>query len=153
MEIGLNILDNVRISIGDTLEEIIESLDSNRIKYSIPYSIKNRSGATSVILYIEDYGVELSIHNDEVSYIKSSNSNLNYIMQIHERYPADVIKKIKENLCDRFGVSKKDIRVDRFETSTLNSIISIPYKDNKKIKIVLVMGKDSSMFIETLQII
>ena len=154
MDIGLNIIDNVRISMGEDLNSIIDSLNSNDIKYSIPFSSDRKDGKSSVIIYIESYGVELALKDGIVTFIKTSNSKLNYIMQIHsDNSPVDVLREIRENLSDNFKIPIEKIRVDRFETRTFNSIMSIPYGENHKIKIVLIMGKNNSIFIETIQLI
>lgn len=153
MNIGLNILDNMRISMGETIESITNSLDSNNIGYTIPYSSSNKDGTSNVIIYIESYGVELGLTDNIVSFIKTSNSKLNYIMQIHNSSAVEVLNEIKYNLSKNFNVPLEKIRVDRFESKTFNSIMSIPYSETKKVKITLIMGINYSIFIETIQLV
>lgn len=153
MDIGLNILDNMRISMGETIESITDSLTKNNIKYTIPYSNNNKDGTSNVIIYIESYGVELGLQDGIVSFIKTSNSKLNYIMQIHNNSAVEVLREIKDNLSNNFSVPADKIRVDRFEAKTFNSIMSIPYSETKKVKITLIMGINYSIFIETIQLV
>lgn len=153
MDIGLNILNNMRISLGDTVENITDSLVKNNINYTIPYSSNNKDGSSNVIIYIESYGVELALQNGIASFIKTSNSKLNYIMQIHNNSAVEVLREIKNNLSHNFNVPVDKIRVDRFEAKTFNSIMSIPYSETKKVKITLIMGINYSIFIETIQLV
>lgn len=148
MDIGLNILDNLRISIGEDVESIEKALIVNNIEYSIPYD-----GNSHMILFIESYGVELSTNKNKVVFIKSSNSDLNYIMQIGMSTPSLVLTEIRAKLAVNFSVPVEKIRVDRFEASSFNSIMSIPYSKNRKVRISLVLGLNKGIYIETMQLI
>lgn len=148
MDIGLNILDNLRISIGEDVESIEKALIANNIEYSIPYD-----GNSRMILFIESYGVELSTNKNKVVFIKSSNSDLNYIMQIGMSTPSLVLTEIRAKLAVNFSVPVEKIRVDRFEASSFNSIMSIPHSKNRKVRISLVLGLNKGIYIETMQLI
>lgn len=148
MDIGLNILDNLRISIGEETAEIINALKRNSIGYSIPYQ-----GQGHMIIFIETYGVELNTVKDQVVFIKSSNSKLNYIMKIGMNTPALVLAEIREKLAKNFNLPISKIRIDRFESTSSNSIMSIPYDEGHKVKISLVLGLNNGIYIETMQLV
>lgn len=153
MDIGLNIIDNLRISIGEEVDHLIYALNHNNIKYSIPYRGDNNDGNGNMILFIETYGVELGTHAGKVVFIKSSNSKLNYIMEIGMDKPYLVLSEIRENLANSFNTVVDQIRVDRFEASSFKSIMSIPYESNKKVKVTLVLGINNGIYIETMQLV
>lgn len=148
MDIGLNILDNLRISIGEDTESIIKALEKNRIVYSIPYN-----GEGHMIIFIETFGVELNTENNQVVFIKSGNSKLNYVMEIGMDTPSLVLVEIREKLAKSFNLPVSKIRVDRFESTSYNSIMSIPYDKGKKVKISLVLGVNNGIYIEAMQLI
>jgi hypothetical protein len=153
MDIGLNILSNLRISIGEDVNDIIKSLNDNNIKYSIPYRDDETNINGNIILFIETYGVELSTSHGKVEFIKSGNSALNYIMEIGMNTPALVLMEIREKLANNFNVDVSKIRVDRFEAKSFNSIMSIPYEEGRKVKINLVLGIRRGIYIETMRVV
>lgn len=148
MDIGLNILDNLRISIGEDTSDVVRELEENNIDYSIPYSSESR-----MVLFIESFGVELSTKNNKIVYIKSSNSDLNYIMHIGASNPSSTLIEIRDKLATNFNVDKDRIRIDRFEASSFKSIMSIPYNDIGKVRISLVLGVNKGIYIETMQLL
>lgn len=157
MEVGLDILENLRISIGESVGDIIESLDNNGINYTIPkvsgLSVGDSDG--TMIIFIESYGVELSIMDEEVVYIKTNNSELNYVTRLLEsdNRPLTTLKEIKSSLAIKFGIPEKSIRIDRFNTKTFDTSMSIPYRDEDKIRVVVVSRSDGTFHIETIQMV
>lgn len=149
LDIGLNILSNFRISIGEDFDNILKLLKTKQIEYSIPFKTAN-----SCLVYIESLGMELRLDDNKVSFIKTTNNDLNYIMTLKEHKPVQVLNEIRENLAKKFEIQDtKKIYIDRFETRTFNSVITIPYTDGYKVKINLILGRGNSIFIETIELI
>lgn len=154
MEVGINILDNLRINIGETLNEIENSLIENNISYTIPTPI-NKTGKSngSIIMFIETYGVELNIVDGIVTYIKSNNSKLNYVTTISVLTPLLVLLDIKSTLSRRFNIPEESIRIDRFNTKTFDASMSIPYINDTKIRLTVVSSGDRKIHIESIQLV
>ena len=152
MDIGLNIVEGLRISMGDSLENIVNDMNKSGVKYTIPFS-STVNGKSEIIILIESYGVELKMQNDAVSFIKTSNSQLNLMATIKSTQPNEVLREVLDATAQRFDIPASKLRVDRFEAKTNNCVISIPYKRHEKIKMVFIMGGHNQLFVETIQLI
>ena len=150
MDIGLNIVDGVRARVGDTLDSITTSMDEHKVEYTIPY--RNQSGANiDMVMFMEKCGVELNISNGIITFIKSNNNVSNYIMQLGQGMtPVEALQTIKENLAKAFNIDKSDIRIDKFDGQSLNSTLSIPISNNKKVKIELLMGAQQKVYMHSI---
>lgn len=150
MDIGLNIVDGVRARVGDTLDSITASMDEHKVEYTIPY--RNQSGSNiDMVMFMEKCGVELNISNGIITFIKSNNNASNYIMQLGQGMtPVEALQTIKENLAKAFNIDKSDIRIDKFDGQSLNSTLSIPISNNKKVKIELLMGAHQKVYMHSI---
>lgn len=157
MDAGLNIVSGVRVRLGDSLDLIKASLDEHNIAYSIPY--QNEEGKdglvrVNVVMFIEKFGVELNIANNRVTYIKSNNSELNYIMQLNQGMTAvSALSEIKRNIADKFNTDESSIRIDEFNGRTLDSSLSIPLGDGRKVKIMLIMGAHKKVYMSMIKLV
>ena len=151
MNIGLDIVSGLRISIGDNLQIIENRLYTMNIKYTIPYR-SNNSSVNNIIMYIEQYGVELNTVDGIVVFIKSSNSDLNYLCDADEN-SIKTLDTVKNSVARNFGVDKKVISVERFEARTSKSVISVPFSNNMRVKITAILGLKRRMFVETIELI
>lgn len=152
MDIGLNIADGVRVRIGDTLESITKSMDDHKVEYTIPYKSGN-SGNIDMVMFMEKCGVELNIISNRIVFIKSNNTESNYIMQLTEDMtPVEALKMIKETLAESFNIKVSDIRIDRFDGRSLNSMLSIPISSARKVKIELITGIHNKVYMHSLEL-
>lgn len=153
MDIGINIANGVRVRVGDTIDELKSSLDKNKVKYDIPYQGRGKNGKIDMIMFLEHCGVELKIANGVLTFIKTNNGEYNLIMQIDSGMsPVDALITIRKNLAESFSIKPNDIRIDRFDGKTLNSALSIPYENNDKVKLELVMGIHQQVFLHSIEL-
>lgn len=150
MDIGLNIAEGVRVRVGDTIEKITSSMKEHNIEYVIPY--KNEVGANiDMVMFMEKCGVELNIYNGIIIFIKSNNNESNYIMQLGDSMsPVEALSTIKNNLATAFNIKPSDIRIDKFDGSSLNSTLSIPISNTEKVKIELIMGAHQKVYMHSI---
>lgn len=150
MDIGLNIADGVRARVGDTIDKLTTSMKKHNIDYTIPY--KNAVGSNiDMVMFMEKCGVELNIYNNIIIFIKSNNNESNYIMQLNdEMSPVEALKTIKSNLADAFNIKASDIRIDKFDGTSLNSTLSIPISETEKAKIELIMGANQKVYMHSI---
>lgn len=152
MNIGLNIADGVRVRIGDKLDDVTASMDKHNVIYTIPYRAES-NGDINIVMFMEECGVELNIVNEMIVFIKSNNSESNYIMQLMEGMtPIEALNQIRENLATSFNINKSDIRIDRFDGRSLNSMLSIPLTTTMKIKLELIMGLQNKIYLHSLEL-
>lgn len=150
MDIGLNIADGVRVRVGDTLESITSSMEEHNVEYTIPYS-SEEGNSKEMIMFMEKCGVELNILNGKIVYIKSNNNESNYIMQLKDGMtPIEALMTIRQNLAEAFSIQPNDIRIDRFDGKSLDSMLSIPISGTEKVKIELIMGVHQQIFMHSI---
>ena len=152
MDIGLNIAEGVRVRVGDTIDSVTSSLEANKIHYEIPYKDENK-GKIDMIMFLESCGVELNVSNGRLTFIKTNNSDSNFIMQLEQGMsPVEALKTIKGNLAESFNITAQSIRIDRFDGKSLNSALSIPMPNGEKVKLELVMGIHQKVFLHSIQL-
>lgn len=150
MDIGLNIADGVRVRVGDTLESITSSMGEHNVEYTIPYS-SEEGNSKEMIMFMEKCGVELNILNGKIVYIKSNNNESNYIMQLKDGMtPIEALMTIRQNLAEAFSIQPNDIRIDRFDGKSMDSMLSIPISGTEKVKIELIMGVHQQIFMHSI---
>lgn len=150
MDIGLNIADGVRVRVGDTLESITSSMEEHNVEYTIPYS-SEEGNSKEMIMFMEKCGVELNILNGKIVYIKSNNNESNYIMQLKDGMtPIEALMTIRQNLAEAFSIQPNDIRIDRFDGNSMDSMLSIPISGTEKVKIELIMGVHQQIFMHSI---
>ena len=150
MDIGLNIADGVRVRVGDTLESITSSMEEHNVEYTIPYS-SEEGNSKEMIMFMEKCGVELNILNGKIVYIKSNNNESNYIMQLKDGMtPIEALMTIRQNLAEAFSIQPNDIRIDRFDGKSMDSMLSIPISGTEKVKIELIMGVHKQIFMHSI---
>ncbi len=145
MDIGLNICDGVRVKIGDSFEDTIKKLDDMNIKYNIPYMgrdvLSDNIGEQSVIIFLEEYGVELNVVNDEVTYIRTSNINSNAVFKVDVMDKSvNILKNIIKKTADVFEISSDDIILESFEGKNLNTTLKIRKDKDTFIRINIIFN-------------
>ena len=150
MDIGINIADGVRVRIGDKISDITSSMAVHNIEYTIPY--KNINGTDiDMVIFMEKCGVEINVKSGHITYIKSNNSESNYIIQLENGMSAvGALNHIKNVLSQMFSIEASSIRIDKFDGKTMNSMLSIPFKSNKKVKIELIKGAHEKVFMHSI---
>lgn len=152
MEIGLNIVDELKINIGDSIENIKKSLEDRNIEYKI-HDVKGKSDKIKTnIMYIQEQGVEINIEDDSINFIKSSNDKLNYIFAIEEGNSINMLSQIINNVSSAFSIDKKDITVNEFDGNNLRTIITIKI-GSKALKMSLMLGFNNKVYINTIRLL
>lgn len=153
MDAGLNIVEGVRIRLGDSLTDVKNNLTKNNIEYKLHDNGEQENGLNTTIMFMEKHGVELSINNDRIVYIKSNNSNLNYIIELTE--DANILftlNEIKEQIATMFNVNIKNIRIDEFDGDNTRASLSVKDNDGKVVKISLVRGIKNRIYMHTIRL-
>ena len=149
MDIGINVSENLRIRLGDKLDDTIERFNKENIKYTIPYRLEERN-KSNLIIFLEYWGIELNAQNGHIVIIKSNNTELNFVMQITSNSPIEALNIIKEKVAEKFDTDLSAIRVDKFNLETYESMLVIPVTNILKAKIELITGLNRRLYMKSL---
>lgn len=149
MDIGINVSENLRIRLGDKLDDTIERFNKENIKYTIPYRLEERN-KSNLIIFLEYWGIELNAQNGYIVFIKSNNTELNFVMQITSNSPIEALNIIKEKVAEKFDTDLSAIRVDKFNLETYESMLVIPVTNILKAKIELITGLNRRLYMKSL---
>ena len=149
MDIGINVSENLRIRLGDKLDDTIERFNKENIKYTIPYRLEERN-KSNLIIFLEYWGIELNAQNGYIVFIKSNNTELNFVMQITSNSPIEALNIIKEKVAEKFDTDLSAIRVDKFNLETYESMLVIPVINILKAKIELITGLNRRLYMKSL---
>ena len=158
MRIALDLTDNFSVELGETREELIYKLDENKIDYTIPFDKtldeldKSNRAVKETIISIKEFGLEVSIHNDIVVYIKERVGKNTAIYKISDKKQcsASDIVKVREIIADKFNVNSSNISIEKLNMKNLDTIIVIR-DNNKNIRVHLRMAIDRSVYISTVR--
>lgn len=149
MDIGINVSENLRIRLGDKLDDTIERFNKENIKYTIPYRLEEKN-KSNLIIFLEYWGIELNAQNGYIVFIKSNNTELNFVMQITSNSPIEALNIIKEKVAEKFDTDLSAIRVDKFNLETYESMLVIPVTNILKAKIELITGLNRRLYMKSL---
>ena len=149
MDIGINVSENLRIRLGDKLDDTIERFNKENIKYTRPYRLEERN-KSNLIIFLEYWGIELNAQNGYIVFIKSNNTELNFVMQITSNSPIEALNIIKEKVAEKFDTDLSAIRVDKFNLETYESMLVIPVTNILKAKIELITGLNRRLYMKSL---
>lgn len=151
MDIGLNINNKVKVKLGESLDTITNKLDEEEVNYKIPFK-GNNEAEQSIIILLEKYGVELTISDNKVVYIKSTDYGANILVAISlNDSPVEMLNIIRESLSASIGVDERHIAIESFDMAKLNTVFRIKVGElNVKISIVCVRN---NMYIHTVGIV
>lgn len=155
MAIGINVTENVIVELGEIKEQLLFDLDSDNVNYSIPFDKTNNDNIKETIITIDELGVEISVENDIISYIKSGNNsftNLDTIDDINENV-LDHIQKIKGHIETRFSSSSEyTIKIEKIDTKTMNMTVILS-SENEKARINVLRDGHGNVYVNTLRLI
>lgn len=139
MAIGLFITKDIKVNIGEIKEKLMFDLDNASIKYDIPFDKINADGIKETIITMREPDIEISIENDIITYIKTVNTEFSNLDKI-ENTDVDItnhIKKIREQLNNKFDTNDCNIKIEKLDSKTLNiTLIIISEADKCRIQII-----------------
>ena len=149
MAIGINVSNETRVEIGEIKEVMLSDLQKSDIGYAIVFDKVTKSGIKETIVYIPTVNMEVSIENDIVTYIKSSNNPYTTI---------DKIDAIKSNIGEHLASIKNklfemfpgyDVKIEKIDVESMN--ITVILKLNlEKIRMHVMRASNGEIFINTM---
>jgi hypothetical protein len=149
-EFGLTVKD-FKIVLGETREEVEERLTKAKIRYTVPFDRTNENNVKETIIHIGEYGIELSIENDIVNYIKSHSTTSNNIHKINLGSTMSVaeIKKVITEVAKQFNVSEEDITIRRIRLNSADIVMII--RDDRRVRVHLMSDLSGNIYVSTLK--
>lgn len=152
MAIGINLTDNVKISLGEIKEFMFRDLDENGIAYEIPFDKLNKNNVKETLVHIKKANTEISIENDIVTYIKSGNTEYTCIDTIKniDENALEFVKSIIEKINAIFGNDKYTVKIEKIDISNMN-ITLILKSETEKARIHILRDAHGAVFINTVR--
>lgn len=153
MSIGINVAKELKIGIGDSIEKLKNFTDSSKIKYKIMYEDVNNT-TIDLVVYMEDYGVEINVKDGYITYIKSNNSELNCITQLSGcKTPTDALKAIKSAVSLKFAIEKRFITIEKFNWEDMYTVLLIYGNSANTIRVELTRGVNNMIFMHSISLL
>lgn len=152
MNIGIDLSDNLRVSLGDLKEKLVEQLNMQMIKYTIPYDKINRHGVKETIIQIESLSTEISIENGKVVYIKSSNNDYTHLLKLNTNLDVNVsdVRNIHKIINEKFSLNDKQSDIERLDLRTMNMSFIIK-AGSDRIRLHILKDALGNVYINTLR--
>lgn len=155
MAIGLNISDNIRVELGEFKEQLVKDLNDNKISYTIPFDKTNKRNIKETIITITELGVEISVENDIVVYIKSASnqySNVDTLTDDQEISVLEHIATIKDKVNQKFNGFGEEytIKFEKIDTKSMNMVV-ILNSAYEKARLTILMDANRIVYINTIR--
>lgn len=151
MSIGINVTDEIHVSLWELKERLLRDLDRSNLVYQIPFDKLNKHGIKETIVQIPDLDTEISVQNDIIKYIRSGATKYSTLdVMVAGEEPLDHIDKTKKALNDMFG-SEYNIRVERINTSSMNMAVMLKSKEiDEGARLQILMDSNMNIYINTI---
>ncbi len=144
--VGFWIMPGMCVSIWMEREGLEKMLDDACIDYITAYD-SNVNGAKETIMVIPEFGIELTMKEDKVNYMKSSLKKHSFLVHIDDgKDISDTILEIIARLKDKLG-NNCDISIEKFNTESLNLVASF----RQSINIGISKTPSGDVFIKTMR--
>lgn len=158
MRIGMTISGDLKVSIGDSLDSLIQTLEDANIKYEIPYNkVAKHKNYKETIVYVRDLGFEIDLINGEVVFIKSGDNNITHIIDNEKLLGADpyeILKVIKDYINRYVNTTENNtdrhLNIERFDTTTFTTVIVFRTAGDK-IRASVARNNHGDLFLNTIR--
>ena len=152
MAIGIGLTQEVRVELKEFREQLLYDLDTNNIKYEIPFDKVNKDGIKETIIHIKDIGTEISIENDVITYIKLGNTDYTKLDTIADikTNTLEHIKSIQKKVSDILDIDGYTLKIEKLDTETMN-ITLILYSESDKIRVQILRDSFGEVYINTMR--
>jgi hypothetical protein len=152
MAIGLKVGDEVKVSLGEIKEQLLYDLGQAGVQYTIPFDKTNKNDIKETIIAITDLGIEISVENDIITYIKSDNNEYTHLDTIEniEDTPLEHVKTIKNHVINKFNDEDYSIKFEKIDTKTMNIVVIIS-SETGKARINILREGQGNVYINTIR--
>lgn len=153
MNIGLNINEETRINIGESMDSLVSTLKLKGIEHKILNKVENEESEDKNI-YIEDYGLELSLRDNKIVYMKSYNSSNNIVFKVNEDTKIrDIVRYITTGIESLMGVSSGYISIEKIDLDRYIALVNIGLDDSSNIRVSIVKKNNNNVCVNTLRLL
>lgn len=152
MNTGITINNNVTVYINEIKEILLHDLDMNNIKYEVIFDKVSKQKIKETIIHILGTGIELSIENDIIKYIKSDCNEYTKLYQVVEGHSkVNTIREIKEKIHNKFN-NNPNINIENINTDSFTMSVII-VEENHRIRIHVNRDHSGNIYINTIRFI
>ncbi|MBO5387117.1 MAG: hypothetical protein J6A59_03140 [Lachnospiraceae bacterium] len=152
MSVGITVKDDIRVGLGESMDSTIEKLKLTELRYSIPFDkVSRQSGIHETLISVDDMGIEISLENGIVTFLKSIPNEETIVMNIDDaiklRLP-EYLDEVKEFIRKRVGAEL--ISIDNFDAKSYNTVISFK-ESSKRIRATILKSNRGELFLNTIR--
>lgn len=153
-DVGMLIQDNIKVNINDSFDELIEKIKMAKLDYSVPFSkVSKKSNILETMVHIESKGLEISLEDNIVVFIKSIYSDETNILdestiEKNSMTMPDILNTIKEYIKNYVGDTH--VSIEKFDAKTYNTVVVFSTNTNK-IRASILKANNGSLFLNTIR--
>lgn len=152
MAIGIKLKNNMQIYLGEKRDILLAELDSCNIVYDITFDRPNKDNIKETIIHIKELGIEISIENDILQYIRAEDNDYTHIDKINNETDdkMQVIKNIQNKLLEKVCCGDYRISVEKLDMETMHMTLIIT-GSKEKARVQIIKDNFGDIFINTLR--
>lgn len=153
MALSLNIEESIKVELGEMREELLYDLEQGSIRYSIPFDKTNEQDIKETIIQIPDLGIEISVENDIVTYIKSGCNEFNQLaeLELGKLVNISTVEDIKKQIIDRFKLDAKSMFIEKVNMRAMEMVIVVKDEMDEKCRIHIMSDSRGRVYINTIR--
>lgn len=152
MGIGITVKDIIKLEIGDNLDTTLSKLKEAGLEFDIPFNkVSKKTGIQETLINMESLGIEISLENEIVTYIKSIPTKETIVMYSEDAMTLsfnDYLSRVKEFVRNHVGTDL--VSIDNFDAKTYSTVISFKIPDGK-IRITVMRSNRGELFLNTIR--
>lgn len=154
MELFLEIKDGVNLELCEIKEKLLNTLDINSIEYRVPFDKVNANNIKETIIQMPKIGVEVSVENDIVVYIKTRCTDFSKMAEfsIGSTTGIALVDEIKQKVLKMYHIDKKNMHIQTLNIKSMEIIIIVDTEFGKR-RIHILSNAMGEIYINTIAVI
>lgn len=154
MELFLEIKDGVNLELCEIKEKLLNTLDINSIEYRVPFDKVNANNIKETIIQMPKIGVEVSVENDIVVYIKTRCTDFSKMAEfsIGNTTGIALVDEIKQKVLKMYHIDKKNMHIQTLNIKSMEIIIIVDTEFGKR-RIHILSNAMGEIYINTIAVI
>lgn len=154
MELFLEIKEGVNLELCEIKEKLLQTLDVSGIEYRVPFDKVNAHNIKETIIQMPKLGVEVSVENDIVVYIKTRCTEFSKMAEfkIGTTTGIDIVDDIKQKIMCMYSIEKKNMHIQTLNIKSMEVIIIVDTELGKR-RIHILSNAMGEVYINTIAVI
>lgn len=154
MQVGINVTEDSKLYMGESLGDVLDTLDNSHVAYKMVYD-KEKNGIKESVIDLKELHVTLQLKNDILEYIRMNNNKFTFLGDIDVGESVSQVREIDSAVIDRLGLHDSKLTYLKIDLRPMHIVIVVSPADPKEDKIRVAIEKDSlgRVHISTLSIL